>query len=278
MWYYVLNNQQAGPADENGLKTLLQSQTITATTLMWKEGMADWVPMNQTELAYLLPAPVNPLPQAPVMPAPGTAASAAPAPASYPAPGYGQAYPQQAPYPQYPQPVYQPYPQPVYAPAPVYPYPQVFNPVSAAKINELDQLMTWFWVCFGTGFFLAIPWIAMIILYFVILHKCWQVVQDGYAKTTPGQAVGFMFLPFFNFYWQFVAYHGLAKNMNEFMARHNIYGEKAPEGLAMAVCIFNLLNLIPYVDFITVIPSMILDLVLIGQLKRTACSILSQMR
>lgn len=271
MWYYVLNNQQAGPTDENGLKGLLATQTISPTTLLWKEGMTDWVPFNQTELSYLLAAPAS-NPPAPVPAGPVTAASvAAPAVAPYPAPVYGQPY-AQSPYPQYPQPSYAPYPQPVYAPGMPYPYPQNFNPVSAAKINELDQLMTWFWVCFGTGFFLAIPWIAAIVIYFVILHKCWQVVQDGYARTTPGQAIGFMFIPIFNFYWQFVALHGLAKDMNAYKVRHGIYADQAPEGLALATCIT---ACIPYVDFIV---TPILGLILIGMLKRSACSILSQTR
>jgi hypothetical protein len=283
MWYYVLNNQQAGPTDENGLKSLLEVQTIQPTTLMWKEGMPDWVPLNKTELAYLLPASAGPsiAAPAPAPSAPTTAASAAmPAPSMYPAPAapvYGQPYPQPG-YPVYPQPVYQPYPQPVYGPAMVYPYGPGYGAISAARINELDQLMTWFWVCFGTGFLFGIPWIASFVLYYVILYKCWKVVQDGYARTTPGQAVGFLFLPFFNWYWMFVAYGGLAKDMNAYMARHQIYAERAPEGLAVTTCVFNLLNLIPYVDFITILPSFIMNLVLIGQLKRSACSILAQTR
>lgn len=273
MWYYVLNNQQAGPTDANGIKGLLEVQTIQPTTLLWKEGMPDWAPLNRTELAYLLPAAVAPAPY-PIVPPPTTAATAAmSAPVQAPAPVYPQ------PYPQYPQPAYPTYPQPVYTPGMVSPYAPAYNVISAAKINELDQLMTWFWICFGFGFLLVgIPWIASLVIYFVILHKCWQVVQDGYARTSPGQAVGFMFLPFFNFYWQFVALQGLAKEMNAYMARHNIYAERAPESLATTNCIFNLLNLIPYVDFVTIIPSFIMNLVLIAQLKRTACSILAQTR
>jgi len=102
------------------------------------------------------------------------------------------------------------------------------------------------------------------------LHKCWQVVQDGYARTTPGQAIGFLFIPFFNLYWQFVALHGLTKDMNAYLARHQIYGEQAPEGLALATCIT---ACIPYINLIV---SPILDLILIAQLKRTACRILAQ--
>jgi hypothetical protein len=43
----------------------------------------------------------------------------------------------------------------------------------------------------------------------LILHRGWKAVQDGKAQTTPGKAVGFLFIPFFNLYWGFVAWYGL---------------------------------------------------------------------
>jgi hypothetical protein len=38
---------------------------------------------------------------------------------------------------------------------------------------------------------------------FVILWKMWSSIQDGNARTTPGKAIGFLFIPFFNIYWIF---------------------------------------------------------------------------
>ncbi|MDB6110844.1 MAG: domain containing protein [Pedosphaera sp.] len=43
-WYYVHAGQQIGPVDEAALESLLASGTITADTLVWKEGMANWLP------------------------------------------------------------------------------------------------------------------------------------------------------------------------------------------------------------------------------------------
>lgn len=46
-----------------------------------------------------------------------------------------------------------------------------------------------------------------------ILHfKCWATIPRGIARTTPGLAVGLLFVPFFNFYWCFVSYAGLAED------------------------------------------------------------------
>jgi hypothetical protein len=62
MWYYTVNNQPVGPIDEEKLRQLLTSHTINANTLVWKEGMAEWKPLAQTELSKLLSGmPVPPM-------------------------------------------------------------------------------------------------------------------------------------------------------------------------------------------------------------------------
>ncbi len=45
---------------------------------------------------------------------------------------------------------------------------------------------------------------------YIILFRAWKVIQAGGARTTPGKAVGLLFIPIFNFYWIFVAYYGWA--------------------------------------------------------------------
>jgi hypothetical protein len=72
MWYYTVNNQPVGPIDEEKLSKLLASHTINANTLVWKEGMAEWKPLAQTELSKLLSG----------MPVPPAAAAYVPNPES----------------------------------------------------------------------------------------------------------------------------------------------------------------------------------------------------
>jgi hypothetical protein len=72
MWYYTVNNQPVGPIDEGKLSQLLASHTINANTLVWKEGMAEWKPLAQTELSKLLSG----------MPVPPAAAAIVPNPES----------------------------------------------------------------------------------------------------------------------------------------------------------------------------------------------------
>ena len=61
MWYYTLNNQQIGPVEEAEIRKLVEAGTITHGTLVWTNGMANWLPIAQTPLAGLfgtMPPPV----------------------------------------------------------------------------------------------------------------------------------------------------------------------------------------------------------------------------
>lgn len=52
-WYYAdSSNQQCGPVDSDWLATAFRSGKLVATTLVWREGLAGWVPIAQaaTEL------------------------------------------------------------------------------------------------------------------------------------------------------------------------------------------------------------------------------------
>lgn len=46
-----------------------------------------------------------------------------------------------------------------------------------------------------------------------ILHwRCWKALPDDFAKTTPGKAVGLLFVPFFRLYWFFPSIEGLGRD------------------------------------------------------------------
>ena len=70
--YFVgINGQQRGPYDLNNLRELIQNGTMTRTSLVWKEGMANWVEASTvSEISTLfvstpppLPSTAQPLPQ-----------------------------------------------------------------------------------------------------------------------------------------------------------------------------------------------------------------------
>ncbi len=63
MWYYELNSDRIGPVDEATMRSLIANRTISIETLVWTNGMANWTPLQQTQLAAGLPVtPPSPHP------------------------------------------------------------------------------------------------------------------------------------------------------------------------------------------------------------------------
>jgi hypothetical protein len=152
---------------------------------------------------------------------------------------------------------------------PSFPYdPQVFS-----------TLYMWWAILLGVGlatswFFIGIPAvIAAIVLRCVIMYKAWNQVQDGYQRTTPGKAVGFCFIPFFNFYWIFVAYHGLAQDINSYMRRNAVPGELMSEGLALTYCILVLCCIIPWAGFLSMVAVIVINFIMVYQVKMASAAI-----
>jgi len=65
MWYYEQNGNRIGPVDEATMRSLIANRTISIDTLVWTNGMANWSPLQQTQLAAGLPVPPPSLNQAP---------------------------------------------------------------------------------------------------------------------------------------------------------------------------------------------------------------------
>jgi len=58
-WHYGENGQHYGPVDENGIRQAIATGAVQPHTLVWREGMPNWLPLSQVpELAA--PAAVYP--------------------------------------------------------------------------------------------------------------------------------------------------------------------------------------------------------------------------
>jgi hypothetical protein len=71
----------------------------------------------------------------------------------------------------------------------------------------------------------------------VLLYRLWRALRSRINGVRPGQAAGFMFIPFFNLYWQFIALRGLAVEMNRAIAEMNLPIRPLSVGLATSMCI-----------------------------------------
>ena len=48
-WFYARDNERQGPVTAETIRHLLQAQAIDGDTLIWSEGMPDWVPLKETD-------------------------------------------------------------------------------------------------------------------------------------------------------------------------------------------------------------------------------------
>ena len=100
----------------------------------------------------------------------------------------------------------------------------------------------------------------------VFIHKAWASIQDGHARTGPCKALGFLFIPFFNFYWIFQAVWGFAVDFNKYASRNNVSAApRLPEGLFLAYSILYVAAIIPFVGIAISIANFIIGAILISK-------------
>jgi hypothetical protein len=99
------------------------------------------------------------------------------------------------------------------------------------------------------------------------IYRMWAAIQDGRARTTPGRAVGFLFIPVFNLYWIFVAYWGWTRDFNRHVREKGMQAPRMPQGMTLTFCILALVALVPYVNM----PVSLVNLALLGVFVASAC-------
>ncbi len=147
--------------------------------------------------------------------------------------------------------------------------------------RSFKTLWLWFTLLSAIGdslliIYIGIPLaIAGYVLLCILLYRFWAIIQDGKPRTTPGKAVGFLFIPFFNFYWAYIAWVELSKDINAYCRQRNIDAPQVNEGLALTWFILFLLGVIPFVGIFAGIANLIVMIILARQLATSAAAIVS---
>jgi hypothetical protein len=85
------------------------------------------------------------------------------------------------------------------------------------------------------GDWIALPFdISFMALNCIFLFRLWKLAQASdlkRKKPSPGKAVGFVFIPFYNFYWLFIQKRNLALHLNHLTTKN-----KVPVGLVTIGC------------------------------------------
>lgn len=82
-WFYGKDNTQHGPVSELEIRTLISSGQINGSTIIWREGMADWIPMKDVAEFQALVAPAGQVQAQPQAQAPATNPYTAPGAQQY---------------------------------------------------------------------------------------------------------------------------------------------------------------------------------------------------
>ena len=231
-WHLLQEGQQYGPYTGDQLVEFAKEGRVVRESMLWAEGMADWLPASQIEGLF---------PPAAVAAAPGARMTGRSASASAYQAGLG-AHQVAALGGNYP---------PVGVNAASFALlggllgggvallgvVGVLAAGGAIKSGSLEQaqlvLLLVLLIFGGGGILMAV------VLQAIYLARLWSCLRYGRPRTTPGKAVGFLLLPFFNMYWIFVAFLGLAQDWNR-ITREFVDLQRLPrmsEGVFLAFCI-----------------------------------------
>lgn len=279
-WYYTQAGAQRGPIRGERLEQLARSGRLLATDLVWREGLAEWVPAGC--IKDLLPTPVArkgppPLPVATTLTAAVDEASPEALPTALPVTRTTD------------DPVTAELATAELATAELATEPATVEPAvvhSPKEFKDLyDQLLKFsIPVAVVTVIGEAIPGINVLaylgalvlflILSSIFLYKAWDLIQDRRARTTPGKAVGFRFIPFYAYYWEFVAVKGLVHDLSAYARRRRIAVRPISQTLAIWYCVMTIisgaLGWVPVLGGLLFIPWIVLFLVLMNSVK-SAC-------
>ena len=107
---------------------------------------------------------------------------------------------------------------------------------------------------------LAIASIVMIIcfvIFYIILYRLWKfTIAKAYeldiapSIPTAGQAVGYLFIPFYNFYWLFKGIGKLPLEINVIAKRYDVQ-KLVPDNLGYIIASLSIVGLIPFIGYVT---------------------------
>lgn len=172
-------------------------------------------------------------------------------------------------------------PPPVFIPQVAY-VSRTGQPSLADDAKRLDNWFLIFWICLAAGIPLSILIIGIPgviaggVFFCLIIHRLWSIIPANIAKTTPGKAIGLWFVPFFNFYWIFVAFHGLAQALNVETKKHSILNKEVNESMSLTYCILICCSIIPYLGIIASIAGIVILILTVKQMKDAGIALIQK--
>jgi GYF domain 2 len=261
-WYVLSEEQQLGPYTGEQLVEFAQEGRIVAETMVWADGMAEWVTAAQIEGLIAQPVAVaakpvlatsNWAPPGARAANPGARVATSTSPYQAPVSGYApmQAIAAGGDYPVFP---IKPASFGLWLSSVLGAFGCVIIMGLIANMSSSSgsegQMSDSSIAAAGISvlIFLGIAVLLFIfswIYFYVILYRAWNCLRYGRPRTTPGKAIGMLFIPIYQIYWIFVAISGLPQDWNRVMGSHENLkmSPRMSEGLFLTFCICTLVIL-----------------------------------
>ena len=170
--------------------------------------------------------------------------------------------------------------------------PSIQEPLTDDPVKMIKQINFYYKVCWigmligfpslvltpaGIGFITA--WAVLFGFYygFHLLHLLWTLIPADTARTTPGKAVGYSFIPFFTCYWSFLTYQGLAEDINKMLVQRSLQyrvNENMGKTLAIFVCLFH----VPVINIFAIAIAGVIWVLFLQSAKNGVLALLEQER
>ncbi|MGD0077342.1 MAG: zinc-ribbon domain-containing protein [Sedimentisphaerales bacterium] len=86
--------------------------------------------------------------------------------------------------------------------------------------------------------------VCSVLIELMLFYKMWAAIADTQTSTTPGKAVGFLFIPVFNLYWALNMIMAFAEDYNAFIERRSLKANDLPLTLFMLYAFAFMLTMI----------------------------------
>lgn len=77
------------------------------------------------------------------------------------------------------------------------------------------------------------------VVFAILVYKMWLAIPPTVARTTPGKAVGFLFIPVFNLYWFFQALWGWSQDWNSYAGQSGRALPRTSGALPLSIAMFS---------------------------------------
>ena len=114
--------------------------------------------------------------------------------------------------------------------------------------------------------------IAGAITFYIFVYRIWDSIKDGQTRTSPGFAVGGLFIPFYNFYWIFQVLPGFAADFNKYKTQRRINTPPLKNTLLMTFAGMTVASIVPLLGILCVVVNGFVVLPMISQALDTVNS------